>query len=182
MVEVWQQSEEPSIQKVGYKTITTKHFVLPDGRKADFTTLGSKGANNIATIALTSDKKVIVARQFRPGPEAVLDEIPGGGAEEGEKIDTAAARELLEETGYASEQPLEYLGPACRDSYTNETSNYFLAHSCKLVAEQALDKNEFIDIVLISIDELIENAKNAKMSDSVAVLMAYDRLQEIKNS
>ena len=168
-------------QKVGYKVMVSKQFVLPDGKQYEYTTYGRFGGQNIATIAVTADKRVIVARQFRAGPERILDELPGGGQDADEEPAAAAARELLEETGYQSEEPLEYLGIACRDAYTNETNNYFLAYNCRKVANQKLDPTEFVEIDLISIDKLLNNAKTGRMSDSVGVLMAYDKLKEIQN-
>ena len=53
-----------------------------------------------AVFALTTSNQVILARQFRPGPNAVLDELPGGAIEGGETPEQAGERELLEETGY----------------------------------------------------------------------------------
>lgn len=174
----WKKQAE-RIQKVGYKRVTLKDFELPNGSVAEFTTWGTK-TNNVAVIALTASGKVVVARQFRPGPESILDELPGGAVETGEDPAIAAARELLEETGYASNQPLEALGVACRDAYTNELSHYFLARNCIQTAEQALDEHEFVDIAEITIGQLIKNAKTGKMSDAVAVLMAYDQLRELQ--
>lgn len=163
-------------QKVGYKIVTAKQFLLPSGEQAEFTTWGRTGVNNIATIALTTGGKVIVARQFRPGPEKVFYELPGGGANKSEKLSAAAARELTEETGYISDEAFTYLGKAFRDAYTNETNHYFLAKNCYRATKQELEATEFIEIVLISVDELINNAKNGRMSDSVGVLMAYEYL------
>lgn len=175
----WQKQAERT-QKVGYKRVTLKDFRLPDGTVAEFTTWGTK-TDNVAVIALTTSGKVVVARQFRPGPEAILDELPGGAVEAGEDTAAAAARELLEETGYASDQPLEALGLACRDAYSNEISHYFLARNCTKTTEQALDEHEFVAIAEITIEQLIENAKTAKMSDAVAVLMAYEQLEELRH-
>jgi ADP-ribose pyrophosphatase len=179
-MESWKKLSQ-SQQKVGYKTVVFKEFLLPDDERAEYTTWGHTGSNNAATIALTIDNRIVVAQQFRPGPEKIFYELPGGGVEEGEDPVDSAARELLEETGYATDEPFVYLGPTWRDAYTNETSHYYFARNCYVkTREQRLDNGEFVKLVLIDINELIENAKKGRMSDGIGVLMAYDMLRAIQ--
>ena len=173
----WDKQSETS-QKIGYKTIVDKIYRLPNDHKAVYTTWGIVGGNNAAVVALTPDNQVVIARQFRPGPEKIFDELPGGGVDQGEEPIAAAARELLEETGYASDEPLESIGVAYRDAYSNETNHYYVARNCRQInSEQNLDEGELVDICLIDVDTLLSNAKQGKMSDAVAVLMAYDTLK-----
>jgi len=57
-------------------------------------------ADWVNVIALTTDHRVVLLRQFRAGTNRVCLEIPGGLIEPGEQPCAAAARELAEETGY----------------------------------------------------------------------------------
>lgn len=176
---VWEKLGETE-KRVGYRWIIHKQFRMPDGTEVEFTTVG-RHAQNVAVIAITTENEVVVAKQFRPGPERVLYELPGGMVDKDESVLAAAKRELLEETGYATEDELLFLGHGCRDAYKNETDTYYLATACRKVSEPNTDATEFIAPVKISIEELISYAKSGEMSDAPAVLMAYEKLQEIQH-
>ena len=60
-------------------------------------------------VALTRDENLVLVRQFRHGSRTVTLEIPGGLIDPGESPGQAAARELLEETGFRAGR-LEDLG------------------------------------------------------------------------
>jgi ADP-ribose pyrophosphatase len=179
---------EPSVEQlVGLrykKAVTIKKFRTEDGLEHEFTTFSREGARAGGVIALTSDKKVVTTYQFRAGPEQWMYELPGGGFKKSEDPKVGALRELEEETGYtAAATSVKFLGTCFGDAYTNCRRYYFLATDCK-PGQSKLDVEEIeqgAEIRLISIDELIENAKTDQMTDPAAVLMAYDKLMEIKN-
>lgn len=171
----WKRIESTEVHKVGWRTIVTKHFVAPDGKELVFDTIDVEGREFVAVVALTDDNKVIVARQFRPGPEKIFDELPGGFVDKGEELEEAMRREFMEETGYEAGQ-MQYLGGYHKDTYMNATWHIFFATGCKQKTDPNLGETEHVEVRLISIDELIANAKADNMTDQVGVLMAYDYL------
>ena len=178
-MEKWPHTEPDEIIKVGWRTLVRKHFAQPDGRSVEYVTKDSPDKVSVAIIALTPDSKVIIAEQFRPGPEEVMQELPGGGSEIGEDYEQAALRELTEETGYSSSR-VQYLGKVYKDAYTNSQHHYYIAFDAVQSSSQELDDGEFITVRLITIDELFDNARNAKLTDTEAVFLAYEQLSVIK--
>ena len=53
----------------------------------------------VGVFAMTAAREIPIVRQYRPAVEAYTWEFPAGTVDEGEDAATAAARELLEETG-----------------------------------------------------------------------------------
>jgi 8-oxo-dGTP pyrophosphatase MutT (NUDIX family) len=67
----------------------------------------------VNVVPITRDREVVMVRQYRHGSREITLEIPGGIIDPGEDPAEAAARELLEETGYRAEgvRPLGSLNP-----------------------------------------------------------------------
>jgi len=178
---VWKRQEPTTTTKVDYRTIVTKTFELPDGTVGTFGTKEIENRADVGVIAVTKQKTVLVVNLFRPGPEKVMQEIPGGFVDPGEEPSKAAERELKEETGYGVGS-IAYLGYCHYDAYTNGKRHYFLAQDCEPTGEaQKLDLEEQLTVEEISIEQLIANAMQARMTDPGAVLLAYNELQSIQN-
>jgi len=177
----WKRIEPTTIQKVGHRTMVSKTFKQPNGAVVTFDTMHAEGQQFVAVIALTSNNQVVVCKMFRAGPEMIMQELPGGFVDAGEDLETAARRELLEETGYTA-GTMRYLGPSHQDTYLNATWNYFLATDCKQAQDRDMHEvEEQIEVTLISIDDLLANALQDRMTDKTAVLYAYDDLQKFRS-
>ena len=109
----------------------------------------------VSAVALTEDNKVVMVRQYRHAIEETILEIPGGCVDDTDaSFQVAIARELLEETGYQFSN-YDYLGKISANPSTNNNwMHMFLATGGKKIAEQQLDYNEEIEVLLLSIDEL----------------------------
>lgn len=175
----WPKTNDDEIIKVGYRTLVNKTFLMPDGKEGSFTTKDAPDDFASAVIALTPENAVVIAEQFRPGPEKVMQEIPGGGGNTSEDPKDVAMRELKEETGYGSNEVV-FLGKVHKDAYTNSARYYYLARNCTIIGETEQEDTEYIEVKTISIEKLFENARNTNMTDTEAVFLAYEVLKEIQ--
>jgi ADP-ribose pyrophosphatase len=177
-VQPWKRIAPTITNKIGYRTILVKHFELPSGLVVDRTVMNEDGWAAACAIVITKDKQVVVARQFRPGPEKIFDEIPGGIVDPDETPEVCVLREVREETGYVAGK-VEYLGASYYDAYVGGERHYFLLADCTQGADGPQPTpDEDIEVHTIPVAELIANAKKGLMTDPGAVLMAYDRLVE----
>jgi ADP-ribose pyrophosphatase len=176
----WKRLPKTEVTKVGWRTVVTKYFQVPDGTVQEYGTQSAENSHCVALIGVTADRKVVVARQFRPGPEMIMNEIPGGFVEAGEDFQAAAIREFSEETGYRVGR-VEPLGLGRKSAYSNVTHHYFMAYDCVPGAGQELDNGEFIEVVLMSIPDFVMAAHDGEMTDAPAVLQAYTKLMEVEH-
>ena len=138
----------------------------------------------VTVVALTEDNKVIMVRQYRHALRETLMEIPGGCVDDTDKtFEEAAARELLEETGYACNQ-YDYLGKiSANPSTNNNIMHMYLARHGKKVKEQELDHNEEIEVYLLSIEEIKELLKSNQILQAMhatCLFYALNKLEELR--
>jgi ADP-ribose pyrophosphatase len=145
---------------------------LPDGRVIDGFVI--EYGDWATIVALTRDQQVVLVRQYRHGAQKVILELPGGVMDsEDESPMEAARRELLEETGYASDSFIQvgcvYPNPA---NQTNLIYS-FLALDAEKVGSQNLDETEEIEVVLKPLEEVIAMAKNGELLQSMQVSAVF---------
>lgn len=118
---------------------------------------GNNDGSAAIILPITEDKKIILAIEPRVFTKETVDiGLPAGYIESFENPIDAAKRELLEETGYESDDFI-YLGSYYQDQGCSSAYNYYyIARSCKKVRSQKLDKDEFIKYILVTSDELQE--------------------------
>jgi ADP-ribose pyrophosphatase len=172
----WKKLKEELVYN-GYRKVTRVSYKLPNGVEADFDVNLSK-LKVACTFAITKDNKVIIAKQFRPGPEKVLYELPGGAVDAGETLEEGAKRELLEETGYTGD--LVYLGGYYLDAYSNQFRNTFVATNCHKVQEPSGDDHEFIEVEEMELSKFQDILSMGLLTDSSSARAALDYLESTK--
>ena len=133
---------------------------IVDGEKFTFDTVLKNKV--VAIIAMDENNNIYLVRQYRPGADEKLLEIPAGIIDDCETSLSAAQRELKEEVG-ATSNHWEFI--SCFYSspgFTNEQVYLYLARDIEL-GEDNQDPDERIAVFKISLEEFINyTASDAK--------------------
>lgn len=157
----------------GFLRIESRQYRLPDGRDTRWDVL--LGGRTVAVVALTEGGRVVLARQFRPGPGTVIDELPGGMVDPGEEIAAAAARELLEETGYAAAS-VEVVGSSWLAGFSTIRRYAALARGCRRVADPIQEGDEFSRAVELDIADFVAHVRGGELTDADSAYRCLDAL------
>ena len=145
---------------------------FPGGSQAKWDVIKHNGA--AAAVPVTEDGKILMVRQYRNALERYTLEIPAGGLNPGENTDVAAARELEEETGYASDDLELLISLRTTVAFCNEKIDIYVAKNL-VKTHQHLDEDEFLNVEAYSLKELEDKIFRQEIEDSktIAALMAY---------
>lgn len=160
----------------GWRKIVVKTFELPDGRTAEFDIISNDSYVTVA--AFTAKGEAILIRQYRPGPERELLSFAEGAIDAGEAPEVAARRELLEETGYVTEE-LIFLKKR-NSAYTDQTQYFFLANNCRYQQAPRPDDSEFLSVELMSragLQTLISDPEEDEFCNVDAAYLALSYLR-----
>jgi len=141
--------------------------LLPNGNTAIREWLTHPGAS--AVVALTENNEVILEKQYRYPVGKVTLEIPAGKLDfVGEDPLECAKRELSEETGYTASSYTKLTTIATTVAFSNEYIHIYLAKDLKK-GNQHTDEDEFIDLVIMPLDEALELVKDGTIFDAKTI-------------
>jgi 8-oxo-dGTP pyrophosphatase MutT (NUDIX family) len=103
----------------------------------------------VNVLALTAEGQAVLVRQFRAGIHGDTLEFPGGMVDPGETARMAAARELVEETGFVAARWTALGTCHPNPAFLVNRLHTFLAHDCRKAADLRLDVGEDIRVELV---------------------------------
>ena len=158
-------------------------YRLPDGNVFEpFYSFSRK--DYVVVVASDCDGNYLCVRQFRQGIKEVTTEFPAGGLERSDGKEyrtggggfcsedalTAAKRELLEETGYSSEDWTHLITIPSNATIADNFAYVYMAKNCCKAGRQHLDETEFLNVELHTEQEIEELIRTGRFQQAVHVM------------
>ena len=147
-------------------TLIRENVTLDNGVTVDIDTIRHPGAS--AIVPLTDAGSVVLIRQYRHSVGGYIWEIPAGTLNPDEDPEACAARELIEETGYAAGawRRLGEITPV--PGYSDERIHLFLATDLT-PAVQRLDADELLAVHEFPFDRAAAMIASGEIQDAKTI-------------
>jgi 8-oxo-dGTP pyrophosphatase MutT (NUDIX family) len=168
----WKALETEALQDCAVFQVSRTLTESPNtGERHSFFRIDSVDWVNV--VPVTPSGEIVMVRQYRHGLREVTLEIPGGMVDPGEEPQQAAARELLEETGYRA-QRLEALGSVNPNPALFGNRLFaFAAHGCERVAEVANEGTEETVVELVEPTALRRLLREGRIDHGLVMAALY---------
>lgn len=132
-------------------------------------------ADAALVIPVLKDNTILMTEQEQPNKPAFIS-LAGGRLDPNETPEQAAHRELLEETGYRTEQlvPWFHFSPLSKMDWTIYV---YIAKDCEKVADQNLDNGEKVTLKPVSFDEFVDISTNDPLFRDIEITERVLRAQ-----
>ncbi|MEX0772116.1 MAG: NUDIX hydrolase [Balneolales bacterium] len=151
-----------------YNIFRNKARSPASGSQGDFFVIDAPDWINV--IAMTANDEIILVEQYRHGIDATTLEIPGGVIDKTDDgPETAAKRELSEETGFTS-QNWTYLGKvSANPAIMNNWCHLLMAEDCRLTDQLNPDEHEEISVQLIPRKTFLQKINDGDIHHALVV-------------
>lgn len=178
----WEEVKREHIVRDKWMDFRRSSYILPDGNEVEpFYSYSRK--DYVVIVATDTEGDYICVRQFRQGIKEVTNEFPAGGIERKDGMEygrhegfsaedalEAAKRELLEETGYISDEWKPLLVIPSNATIADNYAHIFSAKNCRKASAQDLDATEFVEVVKRSPSEIEKMIKKGEFQQAMHVM------------
>jgi ADP-ribose pyrophosphatase len=151
-------------------TMSTMRWRGPDGEEFDRDCITHPGA--VAVVPMLDDGSVVLVQQFRTPLFRETLELPAGVMDkDGESAVDAAARELLEETGYVAENLVELGVIHTAPGWSTEKITLFVGTGLHAGGREADGiEEQYMSTVILDPDEFDGLVESGELTDAKTVL------------
>jgi ADP-ribose pyrophosphatase len=132
----------------------------------------------VVLVPVDTNSDILMVRQYRKAIERELIELPAGGIEDGESVEEAANRELVEETGYTAKS-IERMGTIYPTPGISDETMHLLLMSDLTGDGHPTEPEDELECRAYSLDEAVGMVKRGELMDAktVAGLLLYHAMR-----
>lgn len=163
-LEPWEVVDSTWLLRSGFMNIRQDRCRKADGsRTRDYLALELKDFSVV--VALTPSRDLVLCREYKHGPRAVVHTLPAGFIEPGETPEQGARRELLEETGHAAAAFVPLGTFVLVPDLAAARGHVFLARDVRVETTPHPDEDEEIEVETVPLDRA-----NGYLEDAASLL------------
>jgi ADP-ribose pyrophosphatase len=178
--------DKPEAQRLGWKivdttipfsnpwiTLRSDQLKIPNRGEVNYTYLQSPGG--VLVVPVTTDKKILLIRQYRYPVDAWCYEVPAGGMNDEFSPEKVAAKELAEEAGARCQEAIVVGKFFVSNSLLDEVCHVVVATGVEVDSAQRLEIAEFIEVHPVSVPDALRMARTGEIQDgksALAILMS----------
>ena len=163
----WKTLSTKSVYRNKWISVREDLVEIPDGRTTIYGVVTCSQC--VGVLPFVDPHTVLLIKQYRYVARRVTWEMPTGGVHAGEAVETAAQRELAEETGYSAGRLTHVCTYHTSKSVMDETAHLFLGDN---LVQAALppDDTEFIEVREFPFAEVLRMVLSGEIVDSMTII------------
>jgi 8-oxo-dGTP pyrophosphatase MutT (NUDIX family) len=155
---IWKEEGRKTVFTSPVFSVRETYYRSPHNEVKTFTVMDAPDWAIVMPLLTTARGDCFVmVRQWRHGAAELSLEFPGGVFERGEAPEIAAGRELSEETAYHAGRIVSLGSCSPNPAIMANHVHFFLADELQALPGQNLDEDEFVDVQLVPVEEVIQN-------------------------
>ena len=169
----WRKVSSRTVWETPFLTVREDTVALPEGGTTPYGVIAC--GHCVGVLPFVDDRHVVMIRQFRYVAQRYTWEMPTGGVHAGESVETAAQRELAEESGYRAGALRHVSTYHTSKSSIDETAHLFIGAELVPDEEAEPDDTERIERRVMPFSEVLDQVLGGDITDGmtvVAVLIA----------
>jgi ADP-ribose pyrophosphatase len=175
----WEIIESQMAFESGWFNVRKDKVKLPNGKVLDDYYVWLRGDVSLI-VPVTANNEFILVRQYKHGIGEIVTEYPAGFIDKRERPEVAARRELLEETGYGSDE-VTLIATTCENpTKALGKTLIFLARNAHKMEDQKLDDTEDIEVFMKPWQEVLEMVRKGEIWITASIAATFLALEKLK--
>jgi ADP-ribose pyrophosphatase len=143
---------------------------MPDGKQVVYDYIDH--VPGACILPIDEDGRILLVSQYRNSIDDITYEVPAGCMDKDETPEMCAKRELEEETGYIANE-IEYVTKTVLAIGTSNEQTYIYIGKNLTMGKLQRDNEEFINIHVLTKEEVMNMIKEGKIVDSKTLIAIY---------